>query len=130
MNLHRNTLNLLSATAMTALLVGASARVIAADKAAHPAGGGKKLLIYVLAGQSNMQGHAEVSTLASNSWAGSDRNRYPIRQRGDIRLQRTDEQAGEQGEARCRQGDGDDFLAAIIRDHGQGGGGGGPTVGG
>lgn len=29
-----------------------------------PSGGGKKLLIYILAGQSNMQGHAEVSTLA------------------------------------------------------------------
>jgi hypothetical protein len=58
MKLHRNTLNLLSATAMAALLVGTSARVIAADK------GGKKLLVYVLAGQSNMQGHAEVSTLA------------------------------------------------------------------
>lgn len=43
---------------MAALLVVTSARVIAADK------GGKKLLIYVLAGQSNMQGHAEVSTLA------------------------------------------------------------------
>jgi hypothetical protein len=27
-------------------------------------GGGKKLLVYILAGQSNMQGHAEVSTLA------------------------------------------------------------------
>lgn len=55
---HRNILNLLSATAVGALLVVTSARVIAADK------GGKKLRIYVLAGQSNMQGHAEVSTLA------------------------------------------------------------------
>ncbi len=58
MNLYRNTLNLLSATVLAALLFGASARSIAADKS------GKRLLIYVLAGQSNMQGHAEVSTLA------------------------------------------------------------------
>ena len=43
---------------MAASLVGTSASVIAAEK------GGKKLLVYVLAGQSNMQGHAEVSTLA------------------------------------------------------------------
>jgi len=58
MNLHRNVLNLLSAAAMAALVVSTSARVGAAEN------GGKKLLIYVLAGQSNMQGHAEVSTLA------------------------------------------------------------------
>jgi hypothetical protein len=58
MNLHRITLNLFSVTTMTALLIGTSARVIAADK------GGKKLLVYILAGQSNMQGHAEASTLA------------------------------------------------------------------
>lgn len=62
MNPHRNILNLLSATALAALLVGTSARALAADKA--PAGGSKKLLVYVLGGQSNMQGHAEVSTLA------------------------------------------------------------------
>ncbi len=43
---------------MAALLVVTSGRGIAADK------GGKKLLIYVLAGQSNMQGHASASTLA------------------------------------------------------------------
>ncbi len=43
---------------MVALFFSTSARMIAADQ------GGKKLLIYVLAGQSNMQGHAEVSTLA------------------------------------------------------------------
>ncbi len=43
---------------MAALLVGTTVSVMAADK------GGKKLLVYVLAGQSNMQGHAEVSTLA------------------------------------------------------------------
>ena len=43
---------------MAALFVGTSAGVVAAEK------GGKKLLVYVLAGQSNMQGHAEVSTLA------------------------------------------------------------------
>ncbi len=43
---------------MAALFVSTSARVSAAEK------DGKKLLIYVLAGQSNMQGHAEVSTLA------------------------------------------------------------------
>ena len=49
---------------MAALFVSTSARVSAADQVAPPAGGGKKLLIYVLAGQSNLQGHAEVSTLA------------------------------------------------------------------
>lgn len=64
MNLHRKPLNLLSATAVAALLIHTSARAIAADNAAPPASGGKKLLVYVLAGQSNMQGHAEVSTLA------------------------------------------------------------------
>jgi hypothetical protein len=58
MKLHRNALNLLSAATMAALLVVTSGRGIAADK------GGKKLLIYVLAGQSNMQGHASASTLA------------------------------------------------------------------
>ncbi len=60
MNLLRITLNLFSATALGALVMGPSA--FAADNASHP--GGKKLLIYLLAGQSNMQGHAEVSTLA------------------------------------------------------------------
>lgn len=35
-----------------------------AEQAKPASGGGKKLLIYVMAGQSNMQGHAEVSTLA------------------------------------------------------------------
>jgi hypothetical protein len=58
MNIQRKTLNLLSAASMVALLVGTSGSLIAAEK------GSKKLLIYVLAGQSNMQGHAEVSTLA------------------------------------------------------------------
>jgi alpha-galactosidase len=58
MNIIRNTFNLLSAAAMAALFVTTSAGVVAAEK------GGKKLLVYVLAGQSNMQGHAEVSTLA------------------------------------------------------------------
>ncbi len=58
MKMHRNTLSLLSATAMVVLFFSTSARVSAAEK------GSKKLLIYVLAGQSNMQGHAEVSTLA------------------------------------------------------------------
>jgi alpha-galactosidase len=50
-------MNLLSAAAIAAVLVGTNASVIAAA-------GGKKLLVYILAGQSNMQGHAEVSTLA------------------------------------------------------------------
>ena len=58
MTLYRKTLNLFSATAMAALLICTNTSVIAAGK------GGKKLLVYVLAGQSNMQGHAEVSTLA------------------------------------------------------------------
>ncbi|MEI6177192.1 MAG: hypothetical protein WCS43_09890 [Verrucomicrobiota bacterium] len=58
MTFHRKTLNLFSATAIAALLIGTNTSVTAAEK------GGKKLLVYVLAGQSNMQGHAEVSTLA------------------------------------------------------------------
>lgn len=62
MNVFRSALDLLSTTAMAALFVSTSLPVIAADNS--PAGGGKKLLIYVLGGQSNMQGHAEVSTLA------------------------------------------------------------------
>ena len=36
----------------------------AAEVASSPFGGGKKLLVYILAGQSNMQGHSGVSTLA------------------------------------------------------------------
>lgn len=55
MNLHRNALNLFSTTAIAALFI--SANLTAAPE-------GKKLLVFVLAGQSNMQGHAEVSTLA------------------------------------------------------------------
>ncbi len=43
----------LAAAAMAALIAGSPAEAA-----------GKKLLVYVLAGQSNMQGHAEVSTLA------------------------------------------------------------------
>jgi hypothetical protein len=50
---------LVSTVAMTALVVSPLAN--AADA---PSKGGKKLLVYILAGQSNMQGHAEVSTLA------------------------------------------------------------------
>lgn len=41
-----------------------AARLNAADEVASPSGGGKKLLVFVLAGQSNMQGHSDVSTLA------------------------------------------------------------------
>ncbi len=75
MNLNRNSLNLLSATAVAALVFSTSASVDAADK------GSKKLLIYILAGQSNMQGHANVSTLAylpracptSGAFSGSTR---------------------------------------------------------
>ena len=48
-------MNLFSATAMAALFISATATA---------APEGKKLLVFVLAGQSNMQGHAEVSTLA------------------------------------------------------------------
>ena len=58
MKIHPMTKKLLSATAMLALLVGTTGSLSAADK------GGKKLLVYILGGQSNMQGHAEVSTLA------------------------------------------------------------------
>ena len=52
---HRNALNLFSATAVAVLFS-------VSGLSAEP--GGKKLLVFVLAGQSNMQGHAEVSTLA------------------------------------------------------------------
>jgi alpha-galactosidase len=67
MNLHQNPLRLFLATTIAVrfiavLCVGAHVR--AADQVPAPSGGGKKLLIFVLAGQSNMQGHAEVSTLA------------------------------------------------------------------
>lgn len=55
MKLHRSALNLISATAVAAFLA-------VPDLGAAPEG--KKLLVFVLAGQSNMQGHAEVSTLA------------------------------------------------------------------
>jgi len=46
------------------MFVGGGVRVRAADPATPPSSGGKKLLVFILAGQSNMQGHAEVSTLA------------------------------------------------------------------
>jgi hypothetical protein len=52
-------IHLITAATMTAALFTAVA--IAEDKSPSS---GKKLLVYVLAGQSNMQGHAEVSTLA------------------------------------------------------------------
>lgn len=52
---YRNASNLFSATALAALFMSANATA---------APEGKKLLVFVLAGQSNMQGHAEVSTLA------------------------------------------------------------------
>jgi outer membrane murein-binding lipoprotein Lpp len=58
MKSHPMTRTLFTATALLTLLVGTSGSLSAADK------GGKKLLVYILAGQSNMQGHAEVSTLA------------------------------------------------------------------
>lgn len=58
MNKYRNTFSLLSATSLVALACFSAASAAPAEE------GGKKLLIYVLAGQSNMQGHAEVSTLA------------------------------------------------------------------
>jgi alpha-galactosidase len=65
MNLSRPWLTLLPVFALVAfLLVGDRGGVRAADPAAPSAGGKKKLLIFILAGQSNMQGHAEVSTLA------------------------------------------------------------------
>ena len=50
MNIYRKTLNLLPAAAMVALLICPSGSLIAAEK------DGKKLLVYILAGQSNMQG--------------------------------------------------------------------------
>lgn len=53
----RISLGILSVATVTALNLGFSLTAGAAES-------GKKLLIYVLAGQSNMQGHAEVSTLA------------------------------------------------------------------
>jgi hypothetical protein len=52
-------MHLLTSAAMTAVLVTTGASAVAKTPA-----GGKKLLVYILAGQSNMQGHAEVSTLA------------------------------------------------------------------
>jgi alpha-galactosidase len=55
MKLHRSARNLISATAVAALLAGPGLSAAPGDK---------KLLVFVLAGQSNMQGHAEVSTLA------------------------------------------------------------------
>lgn len=58
MKSHPMTRTLFTATALLTLLVGTSGSLSAADK------GGKKLLVYILGGQSNMQGHAEVSTLA------------------------------------------------------------------
>ncbi|HEX8911985.1 MAG TPA: sialate O-acetylesterase [Humisphaera sp.] len=66
MRMNRRALFLRSATAMFALFVGTGAGALAADQPAAPPAGsaGKKLLVFILAGQSNMQGHAEVSTLA------------------------------------------------------------------
>jgi Carbohydrate esterase, sialic acid-specific acetylesterase len=53
----RSVSTFVSAVAIASMLVSPLAN-------AASAGGGKKLLVYILAGQSNMQGHAEVSTLA------------------------------------------------------------------
>ena len=50
---------------MAALLVGSTERVMAVEKDPATGGGGKKLLIYILAGQSNMQGHASITTFDS-----------------------------------------------------------------
>jgi hypothetical protein len=55
MRAHRSPLTLLSAALILAIPM---------NLAAQPAAGGKKLLVFILSGQSNMQGHAEVSTLA------------------------------------------------------------------
>jgi len=52
-----------SVTTLVSVLVIAALAVSPLANAATT-GGGKKLLVYILAGQSNMQGHAEVSTLA------------------------------------------------------------------
>ena len=49
---------------MAVVLATVGARESAATETPLPSGGGKKLLVFILAGQSNMQGHAEVSTLA------------------------------------------------------------------
>ncbi len=54
----------MSALILAALLATNSTLLIAAEPSATSKAGGKKLLIFILAGQSNMQGHAEVSTLA------------------------------------------------------------------
>ncbi len=58
MKLSQKSLHLSAAVAMAILFASFTATAAAAEK------GSKKLLVYVLAGQSNMQGHAEVSTLA------------------------------------------------------------------
>lgn len=62
MYIHQYPFKFLPAVAISCFLSGINANVMAAEKA--PTSGGKKLLVYVMAGQSNMQGHAEVSTLA------------------------------------------------------------------
>jgi alpha-galactosidase len=57
-------LNIVSTAVLVGLVFAASTRVAPAEPTKPSTSGGKKLLVYILAGQSNMQGHAEVSTLA------------------------------------------------------------------
>jgi len=64
MNFYRSLLCSFSGLMLAALLVCPSDLLVGAEPAASPTAGGKKLLIFILAGQSNMQGHAEISTLA------------------------------------------------------------------
>ena len=64
LTLRRTIVCLFSTVTVAVLWVGGGITANAADPAAPAAGGGKKLLVFILAGQSNMQGHAEVSTLA------------------------------------------------------------------
>ncbi len=61
MSFHRSLFRIVSALFQAALLVSNSVLLIAAEPSVLSSGGSKKLLIYILAGQSNMQGHAEVS---------------------------------------------------------------------
>lgn len=64
MKIFWKSLPIASVASVAALILAAGSAPASAQQGKPASGGGKKLLVYILAGQSNMQGHAEVSTLA------------------------------------------------------------------
>ncbi|MFM7182896.1 MAG: sialate O-acetylesterase [Verrucomicrobiales bacterium] len=64
MKIFRKSLHIVSVATAAVLILAQAAPLATAQGTKYSSVNGKKLLVYILAGQSNMQGHAEVSTLA------------------------------------------------------------------